>query len=151
MLASVLAHRINPLVRDHGLESQCGSLNSKGCPDALFAIKSALQIRREHNLETHVLFVDLVKTFDTVNHGFLLKVLQKFGIPGATVDVIRWMYQDFQLVFSVGKTTELILYSIGVQQGDNLAPLLFNLFFQAALESLEPVWTENNLPVPQFC
>eukprot|EP00957_Ditylum_brightwellii_P078686 5983191-Ditylum_brightwellii.AAC.1 len=34
VLASILANSINPLVRDHGLDSQCGSLNSKGCADA---------------------------------------------------------------------------------------------------------------------
>uniref|UniRef100_A0A7S2MNV9 Reverse transcriptase domain-containing protein n=1 Tax=Helicotheca tamesis TaxID=374047 RepID=A0A7S2MNV9_9STRA len=45
VLASIIARRINPIVRDDGLESQCGCLNSKGCQDALFALKSALQIR----------------------------------------------------------------------------------------------------------
>eukprot|EP00957_Ditylum_brightwellii_P197993 15084416-Ditylum_brightwellii.AAC.1 len=75
ILASILAFWINPLVRDHGLESQCRSLNSKGCPNTLFAHKTALQARREHNVATHVLFVDLVKAFDSLNHDFLLEVL----------------------------------------------------------------------------
>ena len=39
---------------------------------------------------------------------------------------------------------------IGVHQCDNLAPLLFNIFFQAALESLEKVWTSNGLTKPSF-
>eukprot|EP00957_Ditylum_brightwellii_P129908 9908922-Ditylum_brightwellii.AAC.1 len=52
---------IKLLVQDHGLNSQCGSLNSKGCPDALFSLKSALQICRERNLA--------------------MRVLRKFGIP----------------------------------------------------------------------
>ena len=76
ILASIIAFRINPIVRDEGMEEQCGSLNSKGCPDALFSLKTALQTRREHGLSTHVLFVDLVKAFDTVNHSFLLLVLK---------------------------------------------------------------------------
>eukprot|EP00957_Ditylum_brightwellii_P207995 15355448-Ditylum_brightwellii.AAC.1 len=71
----ILANRINPLVCDHGLESQCGSLNSKGCANALFALKSALQTHREHNLATYILFADLVKAFDTVDHSFLLQIL----------------------------------------------------------------------------
>eukprot|EP00957_Ditylum_brightwellii_P045829 3477121-Ditylum_brightwellii.AAC.1 len=39
---------------------------------------------------------------------------------------------------------------IGVHQGDNLAPPLFNLFFQAALESLETAWELENIPVLKF-
>eukprot|EP00957_Ditylum_brightwellii_P038288 2895109-Ditylum_brightwellii.AAC.1 len=66
------------------------------------------------------------------------------------VDVIRWMYKDFQLNFSVGKASELIPYSIGIHQGDNLAPLLLNLFFQAALESLELVRKQAQIPGPLF-
>eukprot|EP00957_Ditylum_brightwellii_P171330 13042569-Ditylum_brightwellii.AAC.1 len=46
VLASIIAHRINPVIRDNGLEAQCGSLNSKGCPDANFSLRSAIQIRR---------------------------------------------------------------------------------------------------------
>jgi hypothetical protein len=40
-----------------------------------------LQMRREHHLATHVLFVDLVKAFDTANHELLLELLRKYGAP----------------------------------------------------------------------
>eukprot|EP00957_Ditylum_brightwellii_P065166 4942754-Ditylum_brightwellii.AAC.1 len=43
-----------------------------------------------------------------------------------------------------------IPYTIGVHQGDNLTPLLFNIFFQAALDSLEQIWEDNLLPIPKF-
>eukprot|EP00957_Ditylum_brightwellii_P017779 1338951-Ditylum_brightwellii.AAC.1 len=45
VLASILAQQINLIIQDHGLEAQCSSLNSKGCPDANFLLESALQIR----------------------------------------------------------------------------------------------------------
>ena len=61
LLASIIAARMNPIVRDKGLEEQYGSLNTKGTQDALFSLKSALQMRREHNLPWEVLFVDLAK------------------------------------------------------------------------------------------
>ena len=65
----------NTVIQDHRLEPQCGSLNSKGCQDAIFLLRSALQTCREHNLPSHVLFVDLIKAFDSVNHEFLWLVL----------------------------------------------------------------------------
>eukprot|EP00559_Dactyliosolen_fragilissimus_P001762 CAMPEP_0184862080 /NCGR_PEP_ID=MMETSP0580-20130426/6610_1 /TAXON_ID=1118495 /ORGANISM="Dactyliosolen fragilissimus" /LENGTH=561 /DNA_ID=CAMNT_0027359803 /DNA_START=327 /DNA_END=2009 /DNA_ORIENTATION=+ len=150
ILASIIAKRMNKIVRDEGLEEQCGSLHTKGCQDALFSLKSALQTRKEFNLPTDVLFVDLVKAFDTINHKFLFKVLEKYGYPPLFIDVIIRMYTDFSLDFSVGKVSKSIPYTIGVHQGDNLAPILFNIFFQAAVESLDSQWEENNIPKPEF-
>ena len=49
---------------DH--ENQCGFRNGRGCSDGSFTIKALLNKRREHNLETWVLFLDLVKAFDMV-------------------------------------------------------------------------------------
>eukprot|EP00957_Ditylum_brightwellii_P147442 11226840-Ditylum_brightwellii.AAC.1 len=58
------------------------------------------------------------------------------------------MFSGFSLKFTVGEATKEIPYTIGVHQGDNFAPLLFNIFFQAALDSLEKVWSEHSLPIP---
>ena len=149
-LASIIAARMNPIVRDFGLEEQCGSLNSKGCQDALMSLKTALQTRREHNVSTNVLFVDLVKAFDTVNHEFLFKVLHKYGYPTHFINIIRQMYLNFKLTFSVGKTKLKIPYTIGVHQGDNLAPILFNIFFQAAINTLSSQWTTHQIQKPTF-
>eukprot|EP00957_Ditylum_brightwellii_P026413 1997903-Ditylum_brightwellii.AAC.1 len=60
------------------------------------------------------------------------------------------MYCGFSLKFTVGEAKMDIPYSIGVHQGDNLAPLHFNIFFQAALDSMESIWEESLLPLPKF-
>jgi hypothetical protein len=51
--------------------------------------RSTLTLRRLHKKETFVLFVDLIKAFDTVNHDLLFKVLLKFWIPEELVGVVR--------------------------------------------------------------
>jgi len=60
----------------------------KGCADATFSLKTALQVLREHNQESHVLFVDLVKAYDSVNRELLWKVL-KFRVPDETITVLK--------------------------------------------------------------
>jgi hypothetical protein len=52
-------------------------------------LRSTLALRRLHKKETLILFVDLIKAFDTVNHDLLFKVLLKFGIPEELVGVVR--------------------------------------------------------------
>ena len=98
-----------------------------------------------------MLFVDLVKVFDTVNHRFLLLVLRKYGMPVELVSVIDRMYQDFKLTFSVCDAYTIILYTIRVHQCNNLAPILFNIYFQATVESLVVTWkSEHSIATPEF-
>eukprot|EP00957_Ditylum_brightwellii_P108502 8275959-Ditylum_brightwellii.AAC.2 len=58
-LASILACRINPLVRDHNFEAQYRSLNSKGCPDA--ALESLELVWKQEQIP-----VPLFRWFSTI-------------------------------------------------------------------------------------
>ena len=83
VMSAIIAKRMNPLIRRDGLDEACGCLENKGCMDAVFNLKSALQTRKEHGHETWVVFVDLMKAFDTVNHELMLMILKKYGFPPA--------------------------------------------------------------------
>ena len=67
----------------------------------------------------------------------MIMVLKIYGFPPKMVRTIKKMYESFKLVFKKGDESVSIDYLTGVHQGDNLAPLLFILVFQAAMESLE--------------
>jgi hypothetical protein len=60
-----------------------------GCQEAQHIIKRALLLRRQHGLESHAIFVDLVKAFDAVNHELLYQILEKYGLPPPLVQVIK--------------------------------------------------------------
>ena len=52
------------------MDEQCGSLFRKGCTDVTFALKASLQLqtlREQHQKEAHLLFINLVKAYDSVN------------------------------------------------------------------------------------
>ena len=107
--------------------------------DAVTALKIALQTRREYNLNSWVLFINLVKAFDMVSHPLMLAILKKYGFPPLLVDTIRRMYKTFSLGVKKGDEMSFIDYLIGVHQGDNLAPVLFSLVFQAAMHMFDVV------------
>ena len=91
-----------------------------------------------------MLFVDLVKTFDTTNHELLMKVLTKHGM---LMDVIPRMYAGLELQFYIGSTEKIVPYTIG--NHGNITPIHFNLFFRDAVESLGVLW-ERSIPTPEF-
>jgi hypothetical protein len=136
----IIALRLNKLVKKNGLISQFATV---GTADAQYVLRSALQLRREHDLDSHVLFVDLIKAFDTANHELLFALLEKFGAPRTLVEPIKKLHRDFKLKFKLGKKEVLIDYSTGVKQGDNIAPALFLFLMQGMAESLETKHTRE--------
>jgi hypothetical protein len=81
IMSSIVNFRLTTLIEKYGLDEQFGYTSGKGTTDALFAIRTALQLRREHQLPTYALFVDLIKGFDTANHELLFALLLRFGAP----------------------------------------------------------------------
>ena len=101
--------------------------------------------RRHHGLGTHILFIDLIKAFDSVNYEIMYKIIARYGIPEPLINVIKKMYSNCTVQVSAGNEREEVEYGAGVQQGDNMAPPLFLLVMQAAIETLETNSTSTKL------
>ena len=71
------------------------------------------------------MFVDLVKVFDTVDHTLILKILKEYGALTNLCSSIARMYQDLKVVLKIGKIEETISQTVGVRQGECMAPVLF--------------------------
>ncbi|KAL7552342.1 hypothetical protein ACHAWF_015574 [Thalassiosira exigua] len=107
--------------------------------------QNTTQHEKNHNLESYVAFVDLVKAYDTTNHDLLIKIVAKYGAPPKFCAAIERIYQDLIVVLKIGKKTEEIIQEVGARQGDNMAPVLFLFLMTAFAESLEVVWKRNNI------
>jgi hypothetical protein len=121
------------------------------CQDDIHTLRTALALHRLHGNEMSVLCVDLIKDY-TVNHDLLLKILEKYGILTKLVDVLRQMYVNCEIEISVGKEKILIDYLTGVQQGDNVAPVIFLFMILVVSQTLKNKWsftTVKLLPLPQ--
>eukprot|EP00978_Attheya_sp_CCMP212_P029926 scaffold108265_cov34-Attheya_sp.AAC.3 len=106
-----------------GIENQFGSQPLRGCQDGLFVIRTMLELRRNHNLPTWALFVDLVKAFDTANHALMYRILRKYGVPPQLCNVIKRLYEGASVNLKEGTAdSRSIPYTVGVKQGDAMAP-----------------------------
>ena len=67
----IISSRLLKMLKEHGTKEHLGCQPKLGYRDALFIVRSALQIRHKHLQWTWVLFVDLVKAFDTIDQELL--------------------------------------------------------------------------------
>ena len=141
LIAAIIAHRLDEyLVKEIGLQTQHGFSSSRGCPDATSSLKIALEQLRYANQEAFVLFVDLVKAFDSVNREMLWKILSNMGVPDSLINVIKKAYTDITITGKVNGVKFDLESTSGVQQGCPLSPVLFLFAMQAVLESMDKVW-----------
>ena len=94
-------------------------------------------MRHNHNLPEYVTFVDIVKAFDTVNHDLLMEIFERCGAQPKLISSIIKMYKDPKNVLKIGKIRKYIEQTVGVRQGDWMAPVLSLLLVMEFVEILE--------------
>jgi len=106
-----------------------------------------LNARHNHNLASYVGFVDLVKAYDTANHALLIDILRKYGAPPKFATAIETIYRNNTCVLKIENEITEIPQTVGVRQGDNMAPVLFLFLMTAFAETLEIVWKDQGIPI----
>ena len=71
------------------------------------------------------------KAFDKIQHPFMIKTLQKAGIEGTYLNIIKAIYEKptAKIILSGEKLKASLLRS-GTRQGRPLSPLLFNIVLE---------------------
>ena len=78
--------------------------------------------------------MDLTKTFDTVSHENLWKIMSKFGCPQKFINIVHQFHDAiFAQVLDNGQSSRAFPVTNGVKQGCVLAPILFSMMFSAIL------------------
>jgi hypothetical protein len=115
---------------------------------SLFSKPSSRCVRTiTYRLILHIAFVDLVKAYDTVNHELLLTLLEKYGALPRFISAVERMHQNLVVVLKIEKEVQELWQSIGVRQGDNMAPVVFLFLMSAFAETLEIEWKNASISV----
>ena len=78
-----------------------------------------------------IISIDAEKAFDKIEHPFMIKTLQKVGIEGTYLNLIKTIYDKHtaNIVLNGEKLKPFPLRS-GTRQGCPFTPLLFNIVLE---------------------
>ena len=78
-----------------------------------------------------IISIDAEKAFDKIQHPFMIKTLQKMGIEGTYLNIVKAIYDKptANIILNGEKLKALPLRS-GTRQGCSLSQLLFNIVLE---------------------
>ena len=85
-----------------------------------------------------IISLDAEKAFDKIQHPFMIKVLERSGIQGAYLNMIKAIYTKPVANIKInGEKLEAIPLKSGTRQGCPLSPYLFNIVLEVLSEQLD--------------
>ncbi|XP_027210085.2 probable RNA-directed DNA polymerase from transposon BS [Penaeus vannamei] len=139
MALNILNRILHHLLDDVVSESQCGFKSNRRTIDLIFALRQLQGKCREQNQNLYVLFVDLMKAFDTVNREGLWSILSKFDCPSNFIKIIRSFHNGMMArVVENGSVSDPFSVYNKVKKGCALAPtLMFATVLVSALSNTD--------------
>ena len=104
-------------------------------------------IRKSINIIHHInkrkyhmiISIDAEKAFDEVQHPFLIKTINKVGIEGAFLNIIKAIYErPIANIIVNGQKLRAFPLRSGTRQGCPLSPLLFNIVLEVLATAIRP-------------
>ena len=75
--------------------------------------------------------IDAEKAYDKIQHSFMIKSLQKMGIEGTYLNIVKAIYdKPTANIILNGEKLKAFLPRSGTRQGCPLSPLLFNIVLE---------------------
>ena len=129
---SLLTSRLNNYLESNNLLSpfQAGFRKNHRTTDNIFVLKTLInKYIHKSNKDLFVSFIDFTKAFDTIWRPALLYKLAKKGVGGKFYELIKNMYSNTKCAIKQNNLcSKFFSTNLGVKQGDNLSPTLFNIY-----------------------
>ena len=101
------------------------------------SIKVIHHINKLKDKNHMIISIDAEIAFDKIQHPFIIKTLQKAGIEGTYLNIIKAIYdKPIANIILNGKILKALPLKAGTRQGCPLSPLLFNIVLEVLATSI---------------
>ncbi len=134
LYGAVLSSRLEKTISEFDLigSNQIGFLKGHRTSDHIFVVNLLInKVVKKLGKALYTAFIDLRKAYDTINRNYLFSKLWSFGFEGEVLYSLQSMYKCvYQRIKLQNNLLEPVASELGLRQGCNLSPLLFNLFIE---------------------
>ena len=130
IITKVLAERLK-LVLHTILHATQTAVYGRRIDHNIHLVRDLIDLANKNDETAAFIFLDQEKAFDRVNHNFLFRTMETFGIGEVFINWVRTIYSNASSVISInGHFSERIPLKRGVRQGCPLSALLYVLVIE---------------------
>jgi hypothetical protein len=125
-------------IKNHITSTQTAYLKGRNISDNLRLLNALTKAAQYNsNIDATVIALDAQKAFDSVNHSYIEKVIERIGLSNF-VPIFKLLYHDLENDILInGQLGNKFKINNGVKQGDSLSCSLFILAIEPVIRNIE--------------